>query len=277
VAAMTSADAGELPTAGQGEGLSQSQMQASLAAAKESRKRAELDAQLLANRIALLKQEEEKAWKKIEETRKRAHEITDLRVQNEHKSAAKEEFYKNKWDSIKAAQSQNHENREKSRAVREAARNGLMEARHSNAVRSKQQSHQILHRKKEREAQERLANLERGDMIKQKKEEAKRRMEDERLAALERSREDYEQRAAQEDLLRSRTEALVSNMEKEEMELIQRLQNTQTVQRNAYEELEAALGQSTQPGMASVRNPGFRVSAVGGKMPMDADEPRPAA
>ena len=35
----------------------------------QARKRAELDAQLLANRIALLKQEEEKAWKKIEETR----------------------------------------------------------------------------------------------------------------------------------------------------------------------------------------------------------------
>merc|ERR1712032_199878 len=152
-----------------------------------------------------------------------------------------------------------------------------MEARHSNAARSKQQSQQILLHKKEREAQERLANLERGDMIKQKKEEAKRRMEDERLAALERSRDDYDQRAAQEDLLRSRTEALVSNMEKEEMELIQRLQNTQTVQRNAYEELEAALGQSTQPGMASVRKPGIRVGAVGGKMPLETDEPRPAA
>ena len=35
-------------------------------------------------------------------------------------------------------------------------------------------------------------------------------------------------------------------MEKEEMELIQRLQNTQTVQRNAYEELENALGQTSQ-------------------------------
>lgn len=39
--------------------------------AKESRKRTELDAQLLANRIALLKQEEEKAWKKIQETRRK--------------------------------------------------------------------------------------------------------------------------------------------------------------------------------------------------------------
>jgi len=253
--------------------LSQSQMQASLGAAKESRKRAELDAQLLANRIAMLKQEEEKAWKKIEETRKRAQEIKKIRAQNEQKSTAKEVFYKNKWDAIRAAQSQNKENRAKSGAVREAARHRLMEARHSNAARSKQQSHQILLHKQEREEQERHANLERGDMIRQKKEEAKRRMEDERLAALQRSREDYEQRAAQEDLLRSRTEALLSSMEKEEMELIQRLQNTQTVQRNACEELEAALGQCTQP----VLKQDVQGGAAGGKMPIDADQPRPAA
>ena len=37
--------------------------------------RTERDAQLLANRIALLKQEEMKTWKKIEETRKRAGEV----------------------------------------------------------------------------------------------------------------------------------------------------------------------------------------------------------
>merc|ERR1719507_1709392 len=172
----------------------------------------------------------------------------------------------NKWESIKSAQGQNHENREKSRAIREAARHDLMEARHSNASRSKQQSHQILLHKKDREAQERQANLERGDRIKQKKEEAKRRLEDERLAALERSREDYEQRAAQEDLLRSRTEALVSQMEREEMELIQRLQNTQTVQRNAYEELEAALGQTSQ-----------QITSGGRHSHAGADKPQPAA
>ena len=43
--------------------------------AKSMRKRAEEDAKLLANRIALLKQEEAKALKKIEETRKKAQEI----------------------------------------------------------------------------------------------------------------------------------------------------------------------------------------------------------
>merc|ERR1712060_789024 len=100
--------------------------------------------------------------------------------------------------------------------------------------------------KKERESAERQANADRSMMIKQRKEDAKRKLEEDRLAQLEKFREDYEARAAQEELLRARTDALVAKMEKEEMELIQRLQNTQTVQRNAYEELEAALGQTSQ-------------------------------
>ena len=43
------------------------------------------DAQLLANRIALLKQEEMKTWKKIEETKKRTNDIQSLKKRNEDK------------------------------------------------------------------------------------------------------------------------------------------------------------------------------------------------
>jgi len=230
----------------QADGLTHSQMQTNLTGAKESRKRAELDAQLLANRIALLKQEEEKAWKKIEETRKRATEITTLRDQNEQKFGAKEQFYKAKWESIRSAQSQNQQNRDKSKAVRESTQLGLMEARARNAEETKQHSQQMLLHKKERQHAELQANVERSQMIKQKKEDGKRKLEEDRLAQLEKFREDYEARAAQEELLRARTDSLVAKMEKEEMELIQRLQNTQTVQRNAYEELENSLGQTSQ-------------------------------
>eukprot|EP00929_Paragymnodinium_shiwhaense_P095886 TRINITY_DN57206_c0_g3_i2.p1 TRINITY_DN57206_c0_g3~~TRINITY_DN57206_c0_g3_i2.p1 ORF type:complete len:291 (-),score=102.69 TRINITY_DN57206_c0_g3_i2:259-1017(-) len=248
------ADASQAP-AGEGAPMTHSAMQANLTTAKEARKRAELDAQLLANRIALLKQEEEKAWKKIEETRKRASEIQELRSQNEQKFAAKEHFYKTKWESIRAAQAQNAYNRDKTKAVREATKQGLQDARLANAHKTKQQSQQYLLHKKEREAAERQANSERGNLIKAKKDEAKRKLEEERLQQLEKYREDYEARTAQEELLRARTDALVANMEKEEMELIQRLQNTQSIQRNAYEELEAALGQTSQQISSSTRAP----------------------
>ena len=50
--------------------------------AKELRKRADEDAKILANRIALLKAEEQKAWKKIDETRKRAREVMETRQRN---------------------------------------------------------------------------------------------------------------------------------------------------------------------------------------------------
>jgi hypothetical protein len=44
--------------------------------------RMERDAQLLANRIALLKQEEMKTWKKIDDTKKKTSEILLLKQKN---------------------------------------------------------------------------------------------------------------------------------------------------------------------------------------------------
>ena len=54
-----------------------------LADVKKDRKQVEKDAELLANRIALLKQEEMRTWKKIEETRKRAKDVLEMKKKNE--------------------------------------------------------------------------------------------------------------------------------------------------------------------------------------------------
>jgi len=217
-----------------------------LTGAKEARKRAELDAQLLANRIALLKQEEEKAWSKINETRKRAQEIVTLRGQNERKFLAKEEFYKAKWNSIRESQAHNASNRERSKEARAATRNIMLEDKKKNVHATKLMAQDHLAQKKDREVTERQTNADRSVMIKQQKLEAKRKMQVERQQKLEQFTDHYHARTAEEEQLRERTQALVAQMEKEEMELIQRLQNTQTVQRSAYEELENALGQTSQ-------------------------------
>jgi len=52
---------------------------------KHARKLIEADAQLLANRIALLKQEELKSWKKIEEAKKKALEVYTSKLKNEER------------------------------------------------------------------------------------------------------------------------------------------------------------------------------------------------
>merc|ERR1719456_220013 len=148
------ADAGEL-----------TQLRSNLTAARETRKRSELDAQLLANRIALLKQEEEKAWKKIEETRKRAGEIVSLRQQNESKFQEKEEFYKMKWEAINRSQAQNAYIRDKSRQMRDQTKSALLETKKSAVRQAKGASQENLLQKKEREAHERQANAERSAYI----------------------------------------------------------------------------------------------------------------
>ena len=57
----------------------------SLADVKKRRKDIDRDAQLLANRIALLKQEEMKTWRKIEETKKRTNDISGLKKRKAEK------------------------------------------------------------------------------------------------------------------------------------------------------------------------------------------------
>lgn len=59
-------------------------------ATRNNKKKAADDAKLLANRIALLKLEEKKAWKKIEETRKKAVQVQSIRQRNEEERAKRD-------------------------------------------------------------------------------------------------------------------------------------------------------------------------------------------
>lgn len=51
---------------------------------------------MLANRIALLKQEEMRTWKKIEETKKRAADVMRLKQRNNERVAQKIEYQQEK-------------------------------------------------------------------------------------------------------------------------------------------------------------------------------------
>lgn len=67
---------------------------------RRERQEVERDAQLLANRIALLKQEEMKTWKKIEETKKKASEVMRLKQKNEERIRLKVE--KMQYDNMRS-------------------------------------------------------------------------------------------------------------------------------------------------------------------------------
>lgn len=54
-----------------------------LVATRQNKKKAAEDAKLLANRIALLKLEEQKAWRKIQETKRKADQVMKTRQRND--------------------------------------------------------------------------------------------------------------------------------------------------------------------------------------------------
>ncbi|KAJ1404948.1 hypothetical protein B484DRAFT_404600 [Ochromonadaceae sp. CCMP2298] len=85
---------------------------------KHIKKKAANDAQLLMNRIALIQKEEERARKKIEQTKERAVEILALRSDTQKRVKA----YKNASSEVKQLQqimlAKNREQEEESKRVR---------------------------------------------------------------------------------------------------------------------------------------------------------------
>ena len=69
-----------------------------------NKKKAADDAKLLANRIALLKMEEKKAWKKIQETKRKAEQVMVVRNRNQEDRERKEHIRQMREDdaAIKA-------------------------------------------------------------------------------------------------------------------------------------------------------------------------------
>ena len=74
---------------------------------RQSRKQAEEDARLLQNRITLLRLEEKKAWKKIEETKKKAKDIMVLKQRNQENQRIKDERCREKEQQERMLQERN--------------------------------------------------------------------------------------------------------------------------------------------------------------------------
>lgn len=97
--------------------------------------------------------------------------------------------------------------------------------------------------------QEHLKNASLKQMVKtheQELEEKKRLLAQERR---EKSRQDVINKILQENEKRVEIEGQVARLEQEELELIQKLQNTQVLQKSAYEDLEGALNGEVSQGM----------------------------
>eukprot|EP00920_Eleutheroschizon_duboscqi_P031902 GHVT01076813.1.p1 GENE.GHVT01076813.1~~GHVT01076813.1.p1 ORF type:complete len:204 (-),score=52.69 GHVT01076813.1:1907-2518(-) len=149
----------------------------SLATAREERKRAALDAQLLANRIALLKQEEAKALKKIKEAKARTQNISEMRRKHQAKFTEKEELQRQRQEEVAKAQLLNATQRAEDIRKRQLALTQLLESRRTEVAVTKSHSQEIRQVKKEREETETIINKQKSTSIRKDREGVKMKID----------------------------------------------------------------------------------------------------
>lgn len=211
--------------------------------AKNSRRRAECDVQLLANRLAHLRQEEAKAQRKISETKRRAGEIVRMKKRNadnlrrkELEKASQGNVIGKEQQSIamrrkKAQNDRNYRMKDKISGKLAAVRK-QKEIKARNAAEIKQRQQEEILRKKRQKA-----------LIKHREAMLKAEKERKEKEKREKQRRIYLARLEEERKKREAADRQIEQMEAEEMRLIERLRATQEAQRNAYEQLELALAE----------------------------------
>lgn len=223
----------------------------SLLEAKRQRKQADEDARLLANRIALLKQEEQKAWKKIEDTRKRAKEIMDMRARNLELQRQREEARKLKEEEEQRRIMETKARIEAGKSAKQTVQDQRMQKAFGEALGVKQlksQNRDAIQRQREEDL---MKNTHVSKTIKEQEKQLRERREQIEEEKRQKARAEMERKIREETRLRQEREERIARMEQEEMELIQRLTNTQQLQKSAYEDLEMALSGQIDPANTS--------------------------
>ncbi|CAD8050398.1 unnamed protein product [Paramecium primaurelia] len=204
--------------------------------AKRERKTIEAHKQLLDNRVALLKQEEIRTLKKIEETRKKALEIYYLKKKNEEKLKKREEE--------KEQLQKKQEQQQQIRKQQEREHKLLIEKHRNDKVQKafiiKQQTKHNEVRKMSSQKQS-LTTLKQKNQIFRESRDLNRVKERIVMEKREAIREQLGKKLEFEQKLKDGKQKEIEQIETYEMDLLQKLQNTQQMQKTAFEELESAL------------------------------------
>jgi hypothetical protein len=201
---------------------------------------------LLRNRIALLQKEEERARKKVDQTKLRALDILALREENELRTKEWMDAAANEQRMREEIYRKNAEMEEQSRIVKKKQLDAVVRKKKQDVDHVRDEKMQL------REEMLRMKELDikrKQQMrteIRIREEEARKKREEEKRVHDQRIREYYERKAKQEEIEALKAEKLVKRLEKKEKEWIDKLRNAQQIQENAYNELESALTQQAQ-------------------------------
>lgn len=214
--------------------------------ARANRKRVESDVTMLANRIALLKVEMQKAQKKIVETSEKTQQMKKTQAENEQKHRERERRRAEREAQRRAAQLKFSKEKAEFINTKQKTRVHLVEQKQADVQDIKKVSQTNTQRIQRQREIERLKAVKNRNMIQKKREQSKRKLEITKRQQMEAARRMADEKLRCEAELARKNEMMISQMEQEELALIEALQKTQQVQKSAYEELEVTVNRSLQ-------------------------------
>lgn len=206
----------------------------------------EQDANMLANRISMLQQEEEKIMKKINQTRKRADEIMKAKQRND-------EMFNKKMRDRENAIRKEEQNRQKyfnervqRQMNKERTLKAIKKAKKDDFKLGKTLTLQNDHYKKEFLEEVRKENERKKDRVKEEEEIRLQRLRELEEEKKKENQDFYIHRVDEERQAILDQEKKIKQMEKLEAELLNRLKNSQQLEQSEYSNLENALKASTE-------------------------------
>lgn len=224
--------------------LSETQLGSMALRAKQQRTKAEQDKQLLQNRISRLIIEQEKAEKRIAETRRRTMEIRNLKQRNAANSAAR-------GDATSWLSSEQELQRELLKENRSTRAKAIVASRTAMYSLRKDEVAVLKHMRRENETAvqaqrelERQRAVERKNIVREHQRAGLQRKQAEQAVQLSKLKESRESKRQEldDDALSHLT--AYSSLADEEQRLIASLQKWQSVQEEAFEQLDSVLGAS---------------------------------
>ncbi|CAM9872702.1 unnamed protein product, partial [Chrysoparadoxa australica] len=209
--------------------------------AKNSRKRAEADVQLLANRLAHLKVEEEKARKKVEETQARAREIIAQKRRNQDLQKMREASHREKSKVLGDGQKKTTQKKLQMQETLAHKKKELVHNRHSTAKSTREEKQSLQMELQDQRARQIEENRRRTDNVRKHREELRRKREEEERRRKKQQQLEYSRKIAEESNKTLEAERLISQLERDEDALIARLKKAHEEQRKAYSALQSSL------------------------------------
>ncbi len=209
--------------------------------AKSHRKRAEVDLQLLSNRIALLRQEELKASTKVNVTKERASQIVEIKKRVESSGTQRAAVQMSREYTIKRARERATKEREDRKQRLERSKELLYSSRVAMANEKKIHSERLAEMSKKDKVRLEIEKRQRAEESRKRTEVIKQQREKERKKKEAKIQLEYEERLLEETRRTQEAEALIQQLEVEEKLLLTKLRETTAQQSKAMKTLHESV------------------------------------